>query len=50
MHAAGAARTYTNGANPLVNLVGELSKQKDRSSVFIQRPGFTLRMQRRNAF
>jgi oxaloacetate decarboxylase alpha subunit len=49
MYAAGTARSYANGGNPLVNLVGELSKQKDRSSVFIQRPGFTLRMQRRSA-
>ena len=38
-----------NGGNPLVDLVGELSKHKDRSSVFIQRPGFTLRLQRRSA-
>jgi oxaloacetate decarboxylase alpha subunit len=49
MYAAGPARTYSNGGNPLVNLVSELSKQKDRGSVFIQRPGFTLRMQRRSA-
>ena len=49
MYAAGPARTYASGGNPLVNLVGELSKQNDRSSVFIQRPGFTLRMQRRSA-
>ena len=49
MYAAGPARTYTNGGNPLVDLVGELSKHKDRSSVFIQRPGFTLRLQRRSA-
>ena len=48
MHAAGPARTYTNGRNPVLNLVAELSKQEDRRSVFIQRPGFSLRMQRRS--
>ncbi len=41
MRAAGPARSYTaNGGNPLVNLVAEVSKQKDRGSVFIQRPRF----------
>ena len=49
MYAAGPARSYSSAGNPLVNLIGELSKQKDRSSVFVQRPGFTLRMQRRSA-
>ena len=49
MRAAGPARSYiANGGNPLVNLVAEVSKQKDRGSVFIQRPGFSLRLQRRN--
>jgi oxaloacetate decarboxylase alpha subunit len=47
MYAAGPARTYSGKAsNPLLNLVGELSRQKDRSSVSIQRPGFSLRLQR----
>ena len=49
MHAAGAPRSYiANGGNPVVNLIAELSKQKDRSSVFIQRPGLSLRLQRRS--
>ena len=48
MRAAGPARTYTNGRNPVLNLVTELSKQEDGRSVFIQRPGFSLRMERRS--
>ncbi|HEX9788351.1 MAG TPA: hypothetical protein VGB09_10010 [Candidatus Binatia bacterium] len=48
MRAAGPARAYNTAGNPLLNLVAELSKQKDRGSVFIQRPGFSLRMQRRS--
>jgi oxaloacetate decarboxylase alpha subunit len=48
MRAAGPARTYTNGRHPVLNLVTELSKHQDGRSVFIQRPGFSLRMQRRS--
>jgi len=47
MYAAGPARTYTANGNPLLNLVAELAKQKDRRSVFIQRPGFSLRLAKR---
>src|SRR5262245_38925596 len=47
MRAAGPARTYSNDGNPLLNLVAEVSKHKDRRSVFIERPGFSLRLQRR---
>jgi oxaloacetate decarboxylase alpha subunit len=48
MRAAGPARKFTNDGNPLLNLVAQLSKQQDRRSLLIQRPGFSLRMQRRN--
>jgi oxaloacetate decarboxylase alpha subunit len=48
MRAAGPPRTYRTEGNPLLNLVAELSRQKDRGSVFIQRAGFSLRMQRRS--
>jgi oxaloacetate decarboxylase alpha subunit len=48
MRAAGPARIYNTEGNPLLNLVAELSKQNDRSSLFIQRAGFSLRMQRRS--
>ncbi len=47
MHAAGPPRSYSANGNPLVNLVAELSKQTDRSSVFIQRPNFSLRLEKR---
>jgi len=47
MHAAGPARSYSTNGNPLLNLVAELSKQTDRSSVFILRPNFSLRLEKR---
>jgi oxaloacetate decarboxylase alpha subunit len=49
MYAAGPARMYqSNGGNPLVNLVAELAKQKDRRTVIIQRPDFSLRLEKRS--
>jgi oxaloacetate decarboxylase alpha subunit len=48
MRAAGPARSYTANGNPLLDLVAQLAKQKDRNSVFIQRPGFSLRMHKRS--
>lgn len=50
MHAAGPARTYGTGGNPLLNLVAELSKQTERNSVFIQKPNFSLRLEKRRVF
>ena len=47
MHAAGPPRSYSSNGNPLLNLVAELSKQTDRSSIFIQRPNFSLRLEKR---
>ena len=47
MHAAGPPRSYSANGNPLLNLVAELSKQTDRSSIFIQRPNFSLRLEKR---
>ncbi|HXK29283.1 MAG TPA: biotin carboxyl carrier protein [Candidatus Binatia bacterium] len=47
MHAAGPSRSYSSNGNPLLNLVAELSKQTDRSSIFIQRPNFSLRLEKR---
>ncbi len=49
MHAAGPARVFPINGNPLSNLVAELSKQTERKSVFIQRPDFSLRLERRRA-
>jgi oxaloacetate decarboxylase alpha subunit len=48
MRAAGPPRTFNTAGNPLLNLVAELAKQEDRGSVFIQRAGFSLRLQRRS--
>jgi len=49
MHAAGPPRAYGGNGNPLVNLVSELSKKTGRNSVFIQKPNFSLRLERRQA-
>jgi oxaloacetate decarboxylase alpha subunit len=49
MYAAGPARTYATNGNPLLNLVAELSKQTERNRVFIQRPNFSLRLEKRRA-
>ncbi|HSF56807.1 MAG TPA: hypothetical protein VLD83_01925 [Candidatus Binatia bacterium] len=49
LRAAGPPRAYQLGGNPLLNLVAEISKQTDRRSVFIQRPNFSLRLERRRA-
>jgi oxaloacetate decarboxylase (Na+ extruding) subunit alpha len=44
MRAAGPARSYVTGGNPLLHLVAELTKQKDRNRVFIQKNGFSLQL------
>ena len=49
MRAAGPPRIYKANGNPLVNLVGELSKKRERNSIFIQKPNFSLRLERRRA-
>ena len=47
MHAAGPPRRYQTNGNPLVNLIGELSKQTERNQVFIRQAKFSLRLERR---
>ncbi|MGH7818112.1 MAG: hypothetical protein ACREOR_12040, partial [Candidatus Binatia bacterium] len=47
MHAAGPARTYAANGNPLLNLVAELAKTNERSSVFISKRDFSLRLEKR---
>jgi len=49
MRAAGRARTYAPNGNPLLNLVAELSEQTDSNRVFIQKPNFSLRLERRRS-
>jgi len=48
MLAAGAPREYLCTSQPLVRLVGELTKRSDRRQVFIQKDGLTLRLEKNN--
>jgi oxaloacetate decarboxylase alpha subunit len=46
MRATGAPADYTSSTAPLLRLLEQLSKRKDRARVFIQRSGLRLRMER----
>jgi oxaloacetate decarboxylase alpha subunit len=46
MLAAGAPQEYLSARQPLVRLIGELSKRKDCRQVFIQKNDFTLRLEK----
>jgi hypothetical protein len=46
MLAAGAPREYLRTSQPLVRLVGELTKRSDRRQVSIQKNGLTLRLEK----
>jgi len=45
----GKPREYLDGDQPLVKLIEQLSKRKDSSQIYIQRPGFSVRMEKRAA-
>ena len=45
----GKPREYLDATQPLVKIIEQLSKRKERSQVYIKRPGFTIRMQKRNS-
>jgi len=45
----GRPREYLNGTQPLVKLIEQLSKRKDSNQIYIKRPGFSVRMERRSA-
>ena len=47
MLAAGAPKEYLSVTQPLVRLVGELSKRTDCSQVYIQKKGLRLRLEKR---
>ncbi len=47
MLAAGAPKEYLSVTQPLVRLVGELSKRSDCSQVYIQKDDLTLRLEKR---
>src|SRR4029079_3637967 len=49
MLAAGAPKEYLSATQPLVRLIGELTKRKDCSQVFIEKKGFTLRLEKKMA-
>jgi oxaloacetate decarboxylase alpha subunit len=46
MLAAGAPKEYLSVTQPLVRLIGELSKRQDCNHVFIEKKGFTLRLEK----
>ena len=48
MLAAGAPKEYLSATQPLVRLVGELSKRSDLSQVYIQKNDLVLRMEKRD--
>jgi oxaloacetate decarboxylase alpha subunit len=43
----GRPREYLDGAQPLMKLLEQISKRKESSQVYIKRPGFTVRLERR---
>jgi oxaloacetate decarboxylase alpha subunit len=43
----GKPREYLDGNQPLVTLIEQLSKRKDSNQIFIKRPGFSVRMEKR---
>jgi oxaloacetate decarboxylase alpha subunit len=50
MRAAGPARLYVNGGNPLLHLVEELTRATNRSSISVQRGDLSVRMRRNSLF
>ena len=46
MHAAGPPKEYLSARQPLVALIGELTKRSDSSRIRIQKPGFSLRLEK----
>ncbi|HEX2229880.1 MAG TPA: hypothetical protein VHM64_22335, partial [Candidatus Binatia bacterium] len=43
----GRPREYLDATQPLLKLIEQISKRKESSQVFIQQPGFSVRMERR---
>ena len=44
----GKPRAYIDATQPLVKIIEQLSKRKDSNQVYIQRPGFRIRMEKRS--
>ncbi len=49
MLAVGAPKEYLSATQPLVRLIGELTRRKDCRQVFIEKKGFTLRLEKKMA-
>jgi oxaloacetate decarboxylase alpha subunit len=49
MLGAGAPKEYLNASQPLVALIGEISRRKDCRQVFIEKNGFTLRLEKNHS-
>jgi len=47
MKAAGAPGEYRSAGRPLVALIQELSKNRDRSRIHLRKGGLTLRLEKR---
>jgi oxaloacetate decarboxylase (Na+ extruding) subunit alpha len=45
----GKPREYLNGDLPLVKLIEQLSKRQGANQIYIKRPGFSVRMEKRGA-
>jgi oxaloacetate decarboxylase alpha subunit len=45
----GKPREYLDGKQPLVKLIEQISKRKDSNQIYIKRPGFSVRMEKRAA-
>jgi hypothetical protein len=43
----GKPREYLDGTQPLVKLIEQLSKKKDSNQIYIKRPGFSVRLEKR---
>jgi oxaloacetate decarboxylase (Na+ extruding) subunit alpha len=50
LRAAGPPRNYQVNGNPLVNLIGELTRKPERGQVYIRKPNFSLRLEKRRTF
>ena len=48
MLAAGAPKEYLSVTQPLVQLIDELAKRRDCTQVFVEKKGFTLRLEKTN--
>jgi oxaloacetate decarboxylase alpha subunit len=49
MLASGAPKEYLSVTQPLVRLIGELSRRKDCRQVFVEKKGFMLRLEKKKA-